>query len=152
MSALLRGWILAASARALAPCTLGGTPGGAGALGQLRLVPHAVTPGWASDPLHGDRDPRAVAFVDSGHPGFAVVPAEVPPSPAGHAALTIHDAPSRVVLAAPRDLASGHPGLRARHPWFPPAAQALGVTAGSATSVDIEMGVARAAEDADAAY
>jgi hypothetical protein len=93
---LFRGWILAASALALAACTLGGPPrppAGSGAYGQLRLVPRAgVIPGRPSDASYGDRRLRDVTFVDYAHPGFAVVWAEGQPSPAGQVEASIRDA------------------------------------------------------------
>jgi len=146
VSALVRGWILAASVRALAPCTLGETPGGAAAFEQLRGVPHVAKPGWVSAARSGDRGPSDVAFVDSARPGFAAVRAEASPPPAGHAEQWLHDGGG--VLAVLCELPPGHQGL---HPRFPAASQALGVTQGRATGVNIEMGVDRAAEDADAA-
>jgi hypothetical protein len=149
VSALLRGWILAASARALAPSRFGETPRGAAAFEPLRGVRDAAKPGWVSDARSRDRGPSDAAAVDFARPGFATVRAEVPPSPAGHAELWIHDGGG--LLAALRELPPGHQGLRPRLPRFPAASQALGVTQGSATGVNLEMGVDRAAEDADAA-
>lgn len=236
MPALRRGWILAASALALA-CARGVPPHpatGSGAYGQLHLVPRAgVTPGRPSDPSYGDRRLRDVTFVDYAHPGFAVVWAEGPPSPAGLVELSIRDVRGGVavepeyaavgaggsivvrnaaddahVVSCPgaelvrilapgerveipalapgeepvfvldaraarasifvspgpfavtdtngyfalRDLPPGRVRLRAWHPRFPPASQVLDVAEGRATRVDIEMGVDRVGDDADASH
>jgi len=51
-----------------------------------------------------------------------------------------------------RGLPPGRQRLRAWHPRFPPASQVIDVAEGRATRVEIEMGVDRAAEDADAAH
>ena len=103
MPGLLGCWRIAVGALALAACTLGGPPhppSGAGAYGQLRLVPRAgVTPGRPGDASYGDRRLRDVTFVDYAHPGFAAVWVEGQRSPAGHTELSIRDGRTRTVLA-----------------------------------------------------